>query len=1770
MDTPAYLLAADTHTVLNGGSKEQGFLDSAVDLVSKGIPATLIAAGNEIANIPATIGNWVTGSKDYEITTNKQRIADIDSDLAKYYDDHSMGIDTAGFIVGSFVPGMAGTKVLRAGQTVLKEAIGSGNMGKMTADALGLLAPNREKYLAKAIEEIGTTGNVFKLTEANTARAMAAGAWQNVLEGAVFTGAVNATMYNSPVLDQRSTSDLMWDVVTGGVLGGVVGGGIAGIQSYSAIKRGMAAAEKELMPWMITSRPIESASPSDKILFKLQQIDSIPAISPEYKFAQRAGRVAQKTTDTLWQEIRGHVGEMAGKDEQLAGLLFNNIKNNSFDDNVKNLLEAQRIGRVNAVTGVEKEMRRAMDAIKANPLAATKEQTEELLKYKVAFVDLRQGAVLSDKPTLLNIPDKLKAGETITLAPNGKGIIVGGKHIAQENNPYRAFNIFGLTHNQVEARYFWAEMLPKWVDDGSAIVHETDIPLLQKAVRDGISKLKVIPESGAIDEARLFSSVDEIAQFTKTKQAEIASRLVKAEVLPQSVDDIVDKLKGYFGINFNLLDSKDLGWFARVTGGVRENGNIVQASGDAITLSKRFLGMPLAEHLNTLKHEEGHAIFRALLDSRGVNRLNLDTTWAALHAEVQSLSKLARPRLWKSTDPKQISYRNDWEEMFADAFWHLSKNPKLLEKYPNFNGFAGHLVRPIPQEILDAVARRAVKPTNAEVAKIVNASEDVLFGGMDNPSLWNMRQHVVDVAKEQGKITNPLYEPTYAKIITSSDRLRDVDGNLLEGMAVIAQKQQIYQQAADRIVDSAVGEILPSSAGLKGKAIGTQTGPGAVTSEGGNYGSWSSFFSYVGQRTHNLMKNAREKTAEIFNPTLQKLAVSTDDAIEFSVLNERMRGLPNNYYTQVDELSGQVRLVYGKAPILDDFASEDAFNKAMEKFAKSQEEAVEKGFPLTVEIKSPLVQKLVQDHVSVNNARRTTLQKVHANNGYQDRFNEGVFYPIPRNPRDTPFFAFVVDDSVSGTGHSKMIYAKDAETLEAMRNDIMGDPVLRERGIRVLNKEESEEYYKSIGKFEFERTISDNYINTALARKGKSESFIPVTDPTKIVTDFLEWHHARDNNLIRTLVEHKYSQDFAGFRAIAEPSLSAAKSRFGYVSPLAFAESSVDNPAANLMKMALDISKVDEYPLWTPLNNFLDGAFSRMWDSVSKAWNATTHSSDLDSVYSALKKAGYKDVINADALAAANEVVPRGKLTALVNKANSIIATFALRADPFNALNNAVGSSVLLGAELKAVVRAIEGGNADAVGELAKLAKIKVPGSDDLMFAPSKMIAKRISDFHNDKAGREWFKQHGFISSISDQYDQTLDHIAIALARGDDAYMQKAFEGAKKFGDASEKYTANKLAEEFNRYVAAGVMKDITDVAVRNGLMDEKVALSYINTFVNRTQGNYLASQRPVIFQGPLGQAMGLFQTYQFNMLQQIFRHVGEGHWKNVATMMGLQAGIYGMNGLPAFNAINTYIIGQAGGNVEHKNLYDAVFSGAGKEAGEWLLYGGLSNGLGLFHPDLKTNIYSRGDINPRHITLVPVDPSKLPMYQATERLLSNLKESYQKIAMGADVWSTFLRGVEQNGISRPLAGLAQVLEAVGRDDKKLISTNAQGNMLMAHDLVSLSSLMRLGGAKPLDEAIVNDTMFRINTYRSADAAKRKVLGEAVKLSILGGNPPDEEQVNEFADSYARTGGKQSEFAAWMANQYKNAQVSQAEQLRRKIGNPFSSSLQLIMNNGEE
>jgi hypothetical protein len=1749
---PSHLIASSNHTILNGGNTS--LLDDAADIATKFIPTAIASGVNEIYNIVPTVANYFGANMEH--SDLRKRLVELDNDYARYYDDHKLGVDTAGFILGMFAPGMGGIKVLNAGQLMLRESAIGVNLGR----GMGVLAPNRDLHLADAISQIRSTGNVFSLGEANTVKALAAGVGQAAYEGAAWETMVAVTMNQSPVLDQMSVSDLFWNGVHGAGVFGALGGVLTGVGTGWRVAAAGRVAEKELAPYGITAMPGPAQSPSDKILFKAEQLASMPGL-PEGELATRAGVMKGKTEALLYREIKEEFGKLSGGDTAVATALFDHFKVTSLEGNVGNLLDAVSVGRANKVTAADSAYTQAMKRVIADPLG--KHSAEDLAILNdttVSWVKLhgdQMGTLFNDRPKVFNLADNLAPGEQITITP--AGVKAGKATYSFSNNPHKPYNILGVDHRTTEARYFWAERLPKWEDGEEVMVHALDLPLLEKAVKDGISGVKVIPESGKIAEVTSYTR-EELATLLKQQKTDVAARIAKNSEGVLSAETKVDKLKSYFGINFNVVDDPAAaytGWFMRKpTTFVDDLGNTHKIKADVITLEKQFLeNNSLKRITGTLKHEEGHSMFQSILEAKGVTEANLNTVWPSLVDELAKLSKARRPELWKRKDAESQAYRNSAHELFADAFAWISMHPDQLAKNPAFNDFAGHLVRPVPPEILQAISTRATKATTEEIAKIVNVHPELL-NGIERPMGWDARAlarhdyatRVAEAGTRQSEtVLDPLTLPSYAKMISKNSRTM-MDGNEIQGLAGVAQRAKLYDDATRRISTDVLGEELPR---IPDKAILTgNAGAGIASFSSGAMGSIQQIMEFVGQRTKNLKTKEVAEMHEFMAAPLQHLSNDLNGAIEFSVLNEKLRSLPQRYIWDAD-----------KQGLAYKFGSQEG------SAARNAEvmELAQREIPEFIGVQNASTASVIEAHMERSVRYTQAKIKMRANEGYAHKADPDTFYPIPRNPKDTPYFAFVIDDSATATGHSSMIYAPTSKDLETLIQQIQSDSVVNAKGLTVVTKGEAEAYFKSQGTYEFERSLNDNYINTEMRRIGVSASLhMPLTDPVKIVDNLLQWHTDRSNTMIRDAVAHNYSRQFDAIVTQAETSLLAAKSKLGYVSSLAYAENAVNNPASNLIKLALDIQKREEYPIWTSVNKMLDHQVSKYWGKVSEAMDGATAPEHLDAVGEALKKTGYAGVLpDAELYRAMNAGTPSGALTKFVGRANALVSTFALRLDPLNAINNTIGSAVLLGSETQSILKAIRSANPEAAGELSQLMKIGVPGTKDLVDSPTKLIANSIARYHNNPELLAYYKKHGFISSITQQYNQVIDDIGRSLVS--DTNVGTALSRMNKYAETGEKLTGNRMAEEFNRFVAADVMKQITDVAVKGGIMDERTALAYINTFVNRTQGNYVASQRPLMFQGPIGQAIGLFQTYQFNLIQQLLRHVGEGQAKTATIMMGLQGSIYGMNGLPAFNAINTHLIGNAPGNTQHTDLIQATYSGAGKVAGDWLMYGGLSNAMGLFHPDLKVNMYSRGDVNPRNITIVPTDPASVPIVQAATRMYQQIGEGLGKVGAGAPVWETFLRGLEQNGVSRPLAGLAQVLEGGTVGDGKVTALNPKGNITMSHDLLHLATLTRLAGGKPLDEALVNDAMFRINTYQAKDAKKRAELGEAIKISVLGGKGLSEEQTNDFAAKYARTGGKQENFAQFMAKQYQNVNTSQANQLRTNLSSSYATHLQRIM-----
>jgi len=231
-------------------------------------------------------------------------------------------------------------------------------------------------------------------------------------------------------------------------------------------------------------------------------------------------------------------------------------------------------------------------------------------------------------------------------------------------------------------------------------------------------------------------------------------------------------------------------------------------------------------------------------------------------------------------------------------------------------------------------------------------------------------------------------------------------------------------------------------------------------------------------------------------------------------------------------------------------------------------------------------------------------------------------------------------------------------------------------------------------------------------------------------------------------------------------------------------------------------------------------------------------------------------------------------------------------------------------------------------------------------------------------------------------------------------------------------------------------------------------------------------------------------------------------------------------------------------------------------------MYGTASIAPGFLHPDLKINLYTRGDINPRHLTIVPTNPADIAAISAFGKVFGNIFNTAKKLAAGGDVSTTLLQGLEHNGISRPLAGLAQTLEGLNNPLAASYSTNKRGNVIAANDFLSLANLTRVIG-KPLDEAIALDATYRFKSYGLADAKRRQVLGQAIKTTMIAGQNPTQDQIETFALDYAKLGGRQEEFNRWFTQLYKTANLSQANEIQRSLRSPFTQSMQKIMGGQE-
>lgn len=768
--------------------------------------------------------------------------------------------------------------------------------------------------------------------------------------------------------------------------------------------------------------------------------------------------------------------------------------------------------------------------------------------------------------------------------------------------------------------------------------------------------------------------------------------------------------------------------------------------------------------------------------------------------------------------------------------------------------------------------------------------------------------------------------------------------------------------------------------------------------------------------------------------------------------------------------------------------------------------------------------------------------------GSPTRFNANQLYMPPVDTSRIPFFAFVrqQEGTIFGSSEVAMLTARDAGELQAKIAQVE-----KQSGMRVITKGQTEDYFRAKADYDYSRAMNEPQIDSHLRKQGLLGDYFPNMTPQAVVEDFVNFTQRAETQLVRDAVGAKYAQSIAELQDLSNRYTQVQTSKFeGLTSRLI---RSVQDPFGDAVKSMMNISKRGEFTLWHQANEFVDALGTTAYRGIEKSLlEARGGQITWEQANEKMRQFGLRPVFDSqDAFLATQTGPDRNILKTALQKANMILATTMLRLDLANSMLNVLSTPILLGTELSAIKQSLKN-DPQLFAQLDGLTKVGVPGTQVQVPSATKAIFNAVAAWVKEpKEGPllKRFQQIGAIKGEPSLYHEMVDDLSLTPNLVPGKYAEKV----EKWVEVGAKLSLNEQAETFTRFVSAHVMHQMTDPLVQAGKMAEAEASAFISIFTNRVQGNYVSSQRPILFQGTLGSAVGLFQTYQFNMLQQLFRHIENRDVKTLAVMAGLQTSLYGLNGLPYFDAINTHIVGGASINEKHNDAYSYAVKAVGKEWGDWLMYG-TASAFPLFS-DKAPALYTRGDLNPRNTFITPTSPMEVPAVQASIKAVSALVNMGQQVGAGSGLTDALLFGLEHNGLSRPLAGLAQVLKGD--------STTGKGNLISASsDWTSITSAARLIGAKPMDESIAVSNIYRNKAYEAMDRDRLEVLGQVVKNKLRAGEQVD---WTEIQGAYAARGGRIDKFGAAIQRWDKDAKVSVANSFLQHANTSAGQRLITVM-----
>lgn len=684
-------------------------------------------------------------------------------------------------------------------------------------------------------------------------------------------------------------------------------------------------------------------------------------------------------------------------------------------------------------------------------------------------------------------------------------------------------------------------------------------------------------------------------------------------------------------------------------------------------------------------------------------------------------------------------------------------------------------------------------------------------------------------------------------------------------------------------------------------------------------------------------------------------------------------------------------------------------------------------------------------------------------------------------------YAFVIDNS--GTQNVRLLAANSGPELEDLIQSFKRTSEGALPHMQIVRKGDQDAFNYAKGYTDYESFTT--YANVAFQHRGSSSLAITPSNE-RFVENFMSSY---ENLLLQSMRQYSetYMHNVTGW--LDNMSAYYKRSIEGQPKKPEVKESAKDS-ALTVKNILLGRDQLEQSPRLKAANTLTDMLLNKAAsavNSVIRINNAAQTEEYFTKLNASLKANGVEPIWKSfDEYLATTRAESKNVSANIISAGNGMLATMQLRL--FEVAQASVNIMSLPILTWSALMEKLPGTMINPQGDQVKFPLRAMYAGIRQMFSPE---AKQLD---------ELFERLGYTKQGVREYTETVGALKSASMGGD--LVDQGVRALRNFQKSEAVQLLSKPSDWAEQFTRRYVMHTGFWAAKQAypGLNDIGATIAAAS-FADRAIGNYHAAQRPTAFQGTLGAAVGLYQTYFLTFAQHIYRGLEERNFGQLAALAASQAGIFGIGSWPGFNLISEQVVSRF--NDKHYDLTTGTFRAADKDTAELILYG-LPSSLG-------PAFYTRGDISPR-----------IPSTMGEVAILNGVKEGYnaavqiikksgEGVSNGTPVQSLF-EALSLQSINRPIARWSELVTGS--------SLTRQGNTVSPQNEVwtPMGVGARLLATRPIEEQVLRNARHLDTFYGQVDFERRQAAVSKLKTGIRNGKL-DDAVISDAAETYLRFGG---------------------------------------------